>query len=120
MDGEPLWNLPEPRLYALAGAALAQIHQVHFSAFYGDFLSIGVRPVSWSERFQAAVSKEIVAARVHLESDFVKRLAKLPIPRTADCTPCLVHNDFAPGNILVDQGRVAAVIDWDNAVIEVP
>ena len=31
-----------------------------------------------------------------------------------------MHNDFAPGNILVTQGRIAAVIDWDNAVIEAP
>ncbi|MBI3757102.1 MAG: aminoglycoside phosphotransferase family protein [Deltaproteobacteria bacterium] len=120
VDGEPLWNLPEPRLYALAGAALAQIHQVQFSAFYADFLSIGERPVSWNERFQAAVSKEIAGAQPRLEDDLVKLLTKLTIPGTVNCTPCLVHNDFAPGNILVHCGCLAAVIDWDNAVIEAP
>ncbi len=120
VDGEPLWNLPEPRLYALAGAALAQIHQVQFSAFYADFLSIGERPVSWAERFRAAVSKEIAGAQPRLDDYLVKQLAKLPIPGTLACTPRLVHNDFAPGNILVDQGRIAAVIDWDNAVVEAP
>ena len=120
VDGEPLWNLPEPRLYALAGVALAKIHQVQFSAFYADFLSIGVNPVSWNERFRAALSKEIAAARVRLPGDLAEQLEKLPIPLAADCTPCLVHNDFAPGNILVQQGQIAAVIDWDNAVIEAP
>ncbi len=120
VKGEPLWNQPEPRLYTLAGAALAQIHQVRFSAFYADFLSIGVRPVSWSERFRAALGKEIVAARARLPRNLAERLEEIPIPSTVDCPPCLVHNDFAPGNILVQQGQIAAVIDWDNAVIEAP
>jgi aminoglycoside phosphotransferase (APT) family kinase protein len=120
IDGEPLWNLPEPRLYALAGAGLAQIHQVRLSSFYADFLSVGVRPIGWSERFRAALSKELVSARPRLSSDLIEGLDKLHVPAVADCEPCLVHNDFAPGNILVCNGQVAAVIDWDNAVIEAP
>ena len=41
------------------------------------------------------------------------------MPTTLPFSPCLIHNDFSPGNILVREGRLAAVIDWDNAVVDV-
>jgi aminoglycoside phosphotransferase (APT) family kinase protein len=120
VEGAPLWESPDPRLYASAGAALAQIHQVRFSAFYADFLSVGVTPVSWAERFRAALAKELSAALPRLPQPVAVALKAIEIPPTVSCTPCLVHNDFAPGNILVRNGQVVAVIDWDNAVIEAP
>ena len=120
VDGEPLWHTPRSSLYSLAGQALARLHHVRFSAFYADFLSIGVAPVSWRERFSAALAKEIAAAYPRLPNSIATALEKIEIPSLVDCTPCLVHNDFAPGNILVRDGRIAAIIDWDNAVIEAP
>ena len=44
----------------------------------------------------------------------------MDFPRTLALNPCLVHNDYAPGNILVQNSVLAAVIDWDNAVIDAP
>jgi aminoglycoside phosphotransferase (APT) family kinase protein len=120
VEGEPLWNRPDPRLYAAAGSALAGIHQVQFSAFYADFLSVGIAPVSWVERFRSALAKEQTAALPRLPQRTGSALAQLEIPAAAQCSPCLVHNDFAPGNILVADGRITAVIDWDNAVIDAP
>lgn len=120
IEGAPLWDDPNPRLYASAGAALARIHQVRFSAFYADFLAIGVTPVSWAERFPAAFAKELSAARPRLPRRIGDALAARALPTVASCAPCLVHNDFAPGNILVRGGQVVAVIDWDNAVVEAP
>ncbi|MBI3249444.1 MAG: aminoglycoside phosphotransferase family protein [Deltaproteobacteria bacterium] len=120
VEGQPLWDTPEPTLYAATGQTLAGIHQARFSAFYADFLSVGISPVSWLERFQAALAKEINAARGRLPRRVNEALLRLRPSVVADCSPCLVHNDFAPGNILVRDGRIAAVIDWDNAVVEAP
>ncbi len=120
VDGEPLWDWPHQRQYALAGQTLARIHHIQFAAFYADFLAVGVRPVSWPERYRAALDKEIAAAHAHLPLSLVDTLRALEVPSSIAAAPCLVHNDFAPGNILVRDGNIAAVIDWDNAVIDVP
>lgn len=120
VDGVPLWDVPESQLYTLAGQVLAHIHAVQFSAFYADFLSIGQQPVSWSERYRAAFAKEVAAARNRIHETISDTLVKLETPSSFSGTPCLVHNDFAPGNILVRDGKIAAVIDWDNAVIDAP
>jgi hypothetical protein len=120
VEGVPLWDTPQRHLYALAGQTLARIHDIQFAAFYADFLSLGEHPVSWHERYRTALDKEIVAAQVHLPQVLVATLRTLTVPSAMSTVPCLVHNDFAPGNILVRNGTVAAVIDWDNAVIDVP
>jgi len=120
VDGLPLWDMPEAQLYALAGQLLARIHEIRFSSFYADFLSIGQQPVRWGERYRVAFDKEVSAARGRLSGGIGDALAQLELPSSLSCTPCLVHNDFAPGNILVQDGKIAAVIDWDNAVIDAP
>jgi aminoglycoside phosphotransferase (APT) family kinase protein len=81
---------------------------------------VGVTPVSWAERFRAAFAKELSAALPRFPGEVASALKSIEIPTTSSCSPCLVHNDFAPGNILVRDGQVVAVIDWDNAVIEAP
>ena len=116
----PLWETPHRHLYALAGQMLARIHQVQFAACYADFLALGVHPLSWPERYRTALDKEIVAAQAHLPRTLVDTLRVLVVPSSMATAPCLVHNDFAPGNILVRDGGIAAVIDWDNAVIDIP
>lgn len=120
VEGEPLWDRPQERLYALAGQTLARIHHIQFAAFYGDFLMLGVQPVSWSKRYRTALDKEVAAAQAHLPHTVIDALRRLVVPSSVATAPCLVHNDFASGNILVHEGKIAAVIDWDNAVVDVP
>ncbi len=120
VEGVPLWERPQARLYVLAGQTLARIHQVQFAAFYADFLTLGVQPLSWHERYRTALDKEIVAAQASLPRPLVDALRALVVPSLIATAPCLVHNDFAPGNIIVRDGVIAAVIDWDNAVVDVP
>ena len=120
VEGVPLWSSPETRLYTLAGQHLAKIHRVTFSAFYTDFLSVGKQPIGWKSRYRGALEKEIAAARAHLRSSLMNALKQLTIPDSVPCAPCLVHNDFSPTNILVHAQEIAAVIDWDNAVIDAP
>jgi len=120
VEGAPLWETPHRHLYALAGQTLARIHRIQFAAFYADFLAIGAHPVSWHERYRTALDKEVAAAQAHLPRTLVDTLRTLVVPSSISTAPCLVHNDFAPGNILVRDGVIAAVIDWDNAVVDVP
>ncbi|HEX4839422.1 MAG TPA: aminoglycoside phosphotransferase family protein [Rhabdochlamydiaceae bacterium] len=29
--------------------------------------------------------------------------------------PCIIHRDFRPGNIIIDQGKIRGIIDWSSA-----
>ncbi|MGE0827671.1 MAG: phosphotransferase family protein [Candidatus Binatia bacterium] len=120
IDGIPLWDTPTPRLYALAGRMLARIHTVRFPEFYTDFTSLGLQAVRWDERLRVAWEKELRTARLSFPFSLTADLDRLTLPLSVTVSPCLVHNDFAPGNILVRDESVAGVIDWDNAVIDVP
>ena len=117
-NGAPLWGTPSPSLYRAAGRALAQIHTVRFEAWYADFPSVGKKPLAWAERFPQALGKELDAARRHLPATLAEAAAGLRLPDALEVGPCLVHNDFSPGNILTADGRLTAIIDWDNAVVD--
>ena len=118
IEGEPLWSQPAAHLYFAAGQELAKIHQVQFEAFYADFFSVGKAPVSWTERFGAVLDKEVSAAEGRLNNSTIEALGEIPIPISMPFPPCLLHNDFSPGNILVKDGHLTAIIDWDNAVVD--
>ena len=62
-----------------------------------------------SERCRARASRETLD-RVHRAWDRLE--SEL---RDATSQPCLSHADFKPSNILVDQGRVSAILDWEFA-----
>ncbi len=119
IEGEPLWDDPDESVYRAAGRALASLHQVRFDAFYADFFAIGNTPQAWADRFRAALDKEVGEARSRLSPTLLQAVGHIAIPTTLPFSPCLIHNDFSPGNILVQDGRLAAVIDWDNAVVDV-
>ena len=119
IEGQPLWEDPDEQLYRAAGHTLASLHRVRFDAFYADFFAIGNTPQAWADRFRAALDKEVGEARSRLSPTLLPAMEPLSIPATLPFSPCLIHNDFSPGNILVRDGRLAAVIDWDNAVVDV-
>ena len=52
-------------------------------------------------------------------SSDVRALAALREQLAGHLVPqVVVHNDFWPGNLLVDQGRISGVIDWEGASLE--
>ena len=119
IEGQPLWDDPDEQLYRAAGRALARLHQVRFDAFYADFFAIGNAPQAWADRFRTALNKEVGEARSRLGPTLLYAVEHISMPAALPFSPCLIHNDFSPGNILVREGRLAAVIDWDNAVVDV-
>lgn len=30
--------------------------------------------------------------------------------------PCIVHRDFRPGNVMINEGKIQGIIDWSSAV----
>ena len=120
IEGEPLWDNPTAALYETAGKALARLHQVQFHSFYADFFAIGKTPLNGPDRFRAALTKERGEVQSRLDPHLFHALEKIAIPKHIPFAPCLIHNDFSPGNILVHRGQLSAIIDWDNAVVDVP
>jgi hypothetical protein len=74
----------------------------------------------WSYAWRVATGREPVVARLHEHSPAVAALvervrllcAGLPAPAAA---PDMVHADLNPGNVLVRDGAVVAVVDIGNA-----
>jgi len=56
----------------------------------------------------------LAAARIDINAvtrltDQARELADEPV------TPCFVHGDLIPGNLLISEGRLSAIIDWGGA-----
>lgn len=91
-------------------AQLAQVHQVDAARYDLSFLAsygkgFGERPAHLDASLQEALIRD--------------RLAALwPLPQTNPLV--LLHGDFWPGNLLWREGRLAAVIDWEDAAVGDP
>ncbi len=116
-NGTPLWHFKEAKFYSLAGYELSCIHKVHFSSFYKSLLSIGKEALNWQENYQVSLVKELASAQKYIPH-LTNSVRKIKLDDIREVTPCLLHNDFSGGNILVHNNRIQAIIDWDNAVIE--
>ncbi len=118
VEGAPLWTQPGRDLYARAGADLAGLHGMVFEHFYEDIFAIDRRALAWGERFRAAFAKELSEAGPALPPDAAQRLAAFDIAGIAPGQPCLVHNDYTGGNLLVEAAGSGRLIDWDNWVVD--
>jgi aminoglycoside phosphotransferase (APT) family kinase protein len=107
-------NPGDPIVYAQRLAeALARIHAV---AIEGADLSFMPRaPHDCPE-----VGRQSVASEPQIGSGAIREaMAALGPPPRAQ-TPVLLHGDFWPGNVLWRGGRLAAVIDWEDALVGDP
>jgi len=71
----------------------------------------GRRPLTRSDRYFLQQAEEIE-----------RRLVTIGIPfesRRAGCSHTVVHVDFGPGNVLFHQGRLAGVLDFTSARVDV-
>ena len=118
VEGEPLWRRPSAERYAQAGRDLAGLHRLAFDHFYEDICAIHRRPLGWAERFHAAWSKELAEAAPRLPAALAGRLAAFDSATLVPGAPCLVHNDYTGGNLLVEPGGRLCPIDWDNWVVD--
>lgn len=52
--------------------------------------------------------------------DFIQRKLKSAIPLSGNNKKVLLHGDFWPGNVLWNDGKIASIIDWEDASIGDP
>jgi aminoglycoside phosphotransferase (APT) family kinase protein len=110
IEGEPVLTPSDLDDFVQQLAAqLATIHRLR-----GSWADLSFLPK------QAERLAQILAARpAKLDVSSVERRIRKtlepiwPLPRTNE--PVLLHGDFWPGNVIWREGRIAAVIDWEEA-----
>jgi aminoglycoside phosphotransferase (APT) family kinase protein len=106
------------------GAALARISDRKFNM--PGFLNSEMTVIAeWATTVDglfgylfACMARPLVAERTG--SDVIRRIERFvrrtePRLRLATAAPCLVHGDFKVSNLLVADGRLAGVLDWEFA-----
>ena len=90
-------------------AVLAQIHAIDISHAGLDFLP----------RQDGHIGAPAALLDTSLREDKIRAaLASMPPPQRR--APVLLHGDFWPGNVLWRAGRLAGVIDWEDAALGDP
>ncbi len=120
VEGQVLWETGGADQYYLAGQDLARLHRIGFDSYYRDIFQIGRTPLDWPTSFGRAFADELALAGPRLPPDLFAKVKRLDTSGIAPRPPCLVHNDYAGGNIVVAADGARNVIDWDNWVVESP
>ncbi len=114
VDGVVLWEAPSVDHYFQAGQVLAGLHRIRFEHFYEDIFAIRHVPRSWEDHLRASLISELAQALQHMP-----HLPRVPeLGGVVAGRPCLVHNDYAGANLLVEPTGGLRVIDWDNWVVD--
>jgi len=106
------------RLAAECGAALAAVHRIDPAAASAGLPSLDASDpyTSWCNQLEADLNRlSVPHPAVRIGIDWLRRhQPSLSTPLT------VVHGDLRNGNILVDDGHLAAVLDWELAHISDP
>lgn len=119
-EGTELLDLPDPVLYRLAGASLAELHRVTFEVFTDSILTVGRHALSFGERLRFNWMNERTRAEGALDASLLDGIEGMLFEREFDPPPTLVHNDFFGANLIVGEKNKMHVIDWDNWSIDAP
>ncbi len=100
------------------GAVLARLH-LNPAAGYGDLTKPDQLTLDPRLYFTQKFDEELAECRHHLPKGLVEHCqhyhdAQAHLLSSVD-GPCIVHRDFRPGNLLIDQGKLQGVIDWAGA-----
>jgi aminoglycoside phosphotransferase (APT) family kinase protein len=103
---------PMPELAAALGAELAWLHRIRPPRADLAFLDPPPQDSCLARIAELhALLDRLGAARPALEWGLAVLSRRAPRP----ASPALCHRDFRTGNIMVDQGRISAVLDWEFA-----
>lgn len=117
------------RMTYSAGVALAHIHRFTFprAGFFDPDLQITVAlapQYAWHNLLEDMLDSDRL--RGHLGQELAGRLARCIRENTrfedqmSFGGPCLSHSDYKPWNMLVREGQIAAVLDWEFAFAGAP
>lgn len=109
------WN---PSLAFRVGVVMAKLH-LNGTEAYGDLTKPESLTPSAFAYFESKFNEELQECVPHLPEAIIKESQAflyrhrhlLDLPDG----PCLVHRDFRPGNLMVQEGRLTGVIDWAGA-----
>ncbi|MFB6087328.1 MAG: phosphotransferase family protein [Haloarculaceae archaeon] len=126
-EHEPLSRNARRRVLSDLGRVLGEVHrEVTFEGF-GQVAPTSDRRVdvddpheTWTSHLTERLDRQREVAAGTPVEDLVERaydhavggLADLSDPRVGS----LLHQDLRPGNVVVEDGRLAALVDWDGAV----
>jgi len=97
-------------------ATLAKIHSVPWNATADDFLPPCEPNLLWFLR-----SGEVPDyLKAHANGAFTWEAVHAGLAHRTPVPPTFIHSDYSPGNILWDQGRITAVLDWEEAAFGDP
>jgi aminoglycoside phosphotransferase (APT) family kinase protein len=94
--------------------ALAEIHRVTPQRFDLSRLPLSGSEPDRPDDHQGHLSKDMPLALQAFQTLLKHKPAILPLG------PCLVHDDFWPGNTVWFRGRLVAVVDWASAAVGDP
>ena len=99
------------------GALLARIHQ-HSVPSYGELMTdshLDARSF-FGLKFEEIISE----CAPHLPAALIDQCQRYYSTNVSLLDkvdgPCIVHRDFRPGNVVVDNGKIQGIIDWSSAV----
>ncbi|MEV6948321.1 phosphotransferase [Streptomyces sp. NPDC051172] len=103
-----------------AGQILAGIHQLNTTGFGSVDASLHGTDSKFSDWFIGRLEGKLnEARRIDPASgrllDRAVALMRIHRAMLDDCSPKLLHGDFSPDNLIVEDGNIAAVIDWEAA-----
>jgi aminoglycoside phosphotransferase (APT) family kinase protein len=117
VEGAQVASPPDPTAFAHALAAmLARIHEVPCGPETEGFLLDANSEASWFLRS----GKVPDYMRAHPQGTAVWCRARDLLPRLQEVEPTLVHIDYWPGNVLWSEGRINAIVDWEEAAFGDP
>ena len=92
-------------------ATLAKIHSVPWNATAKDFLLACDPNLLWFLR--SGVVPDYMKA--HPDGTLAWEAVRDLLPHREPVPAAFIHTDYYPGNLLWDQGRITAVLDWEEA-----
>lgn len=100
------------------GALLARIHLNQVTG-YGDLLQPENFNLDPRIHFSLKFEENIAECSNHLPTKLIEQCrhyydTHLDLLRSVD-GPCIIHRDFRPGNLIIDNGKLSGIIDWSAA-----
>lgn len=99
------------------GSLLARIHLERVKG-YGDLIYPDDLSSDPRSHFTVKFEEGLEECSGHLPEDLIKKCRQfydhhLDILISVD-GPCIIHRDFRPGNLIIDQGKLQGIIDWSS------
>jgi Ser/Thr protein kinase RdoA (MazF antagonist) len=118
LEGEPLKmeDLTE-ELAIEMGEMLARLHSIPIKR-YGD-LSLPGGECNPKEELRSYFERSVKESNGVLPKDFLEKCRRYFDKHVAELKmldgPCVTHRDYRPGNVMVSEGKIQGVIDWEIA-----